>query len=236
MLRQDSSRSDPERDERKRSEPQPQNRAGNIDIQRELNRLEEMILQRPRIPFTRRTIVDEEQLLDQLDLVRVNLPKAFSEALEILCQQDEILQRAENYAQEIIETAQRRAAQTIDEMDVVRQAELKASQIQQRVQQECEAMQKATLSEIEQMRHSAQEELEQMRQMALAESKEIQNGADDYADGVLTGIEQQLTDMLRVIRNGRQQLQNDAEVRRSPQRESPGASGARSLPVSRKKN
>jgi hypothetical protein len=43
------------------------------------------------------------------------------------------------------------------------------------------------------------------------ECDDIQNGADDYADAVLTSIEQQLTEMLRVIRNGRQQLQPETE-------------------------
>jgi cell division septum initiation protein DivIVA len=71
---------------------------------------------------------------------------------------------------------------------------------------DCEAIQQATLAEVEQIRYQAQEELEDMRVRAMAECEEIQNGADDYADQVLDNIEHKLSDMLRVIRNGRDQL------------------------------
>lgn len=151
--------------------------------------------------------MDEEVLLAQLDLVRENLPAAVEEAEKIVSQRDEILLSAEEYAQELMETAERRADQMLDEMGIIQQAELEASQIRKRVQQECEVIQEQTLAEIERMRLQAQQELEQMRQLALADCDDIQNGADDYADAVLTSIEQQLTEMLRVIRNGRQQLQ-----------------------------
>jgi F0F1-type ATP synthase membrane subunit b/b' len=151
--------------------------------------------------------VDEEALLSQLDLIRENLPTAFDDAEKIVRQREEILLAAEEYAQEIMEAAERRADQLLDEMGIIQQAELEASQIRQQVQTECELIQEQTLAEIERMRLQAQQELEQMRQLALVDCEDIQNGADDYADAVLTNIEQQLTDMLRVIRNGRQQLQ-----------------------------
>lgn len=161
------------------------------------------------IPLTKRTVVDEEMMLAQLDLVRENLPKAFEDAEKIVRQREEILLQAEEYAQEIMEAAERRADQILDEMGIIQQAEMEANQIRKRVQQECEAIQEQTLAEIERMRLQAQQELEQMRLMALTECEDIQNGADDYADAVLTSIEQQLTEMLRVIRNGRQQLQGE---------------------------
>lgn len=208
MLRQDSSRSEPpDRSEFNHTPELPTNRTGGIDIQQEINRIEELLFESFHIPFTQRTLVDEEALLAQLDLIRENLPTAFDDAEKIVRQREEILLAAEEYAQEIMEAAERRADQLLDEMGIIQQAELEASKIRQQVQQECELIQEQTLAEIERMRSSAQQELEQMRQLALVDCEDIQNGADDYADAVLTNIEQQLTDMLRVIRNGRQQLQ-----------------------------
>jgi cell division septum initiation protein DivIVA len=196
-----------------------------FDIQAELNRLEELILDNPRIPFTRKTIVDEEQLLDRLDVVRINLPTAFEEAMEVVRQKEEILLQAEEYAQEMIELAKQQAAQFLDELGLVRQAETEAAQIRQAVRQECEDLQQQTLAEIEQMRMQAVQELEQMRQIAIAECEEIQDGADEYADAVLLRIEQQLGEMLRVIRNGRQQLHgNFAEPNREENSTISGAS------------
>lgn len=178
-------------------------------------------------------MVDEEALLSQLDIVRENLPTAFADAEKIVNQREEILLQAEEYAQEIMEAAERRADQILDEMGIIQQAELEANQIRKRVQQECEAIQEQTMAEIERMRLQAQQELEQMRQMALAECEDIQNGADDYADAVLGNIEQQLTEMLRVIRNGRQQLHGEPSPDYPPETD-PGAGTSRTAPPPKK--
>jgi hypothetical protein len=190
-------------------------RSGNLDIQEELNRLEELILASPRIPLTRRTLVDEDKLLDQLDFVRLALPTAFNEAAGIIQQKQEILLEAEEYGQQIVDAAQAKRAQILDESDIVRQAEREAEQLRRQVQQECEAMMEETLAEIDRKRRACQQELEEMRQTAIAQAQEIEDGADAYADGVLENIEQNLSDMLRVIRNGRGQLQPDNPPQRN---------------------
>lgn len=187
-------------------QPTPATGAAGIDIQRELNRLEELILDSPRVPMTGRTLVDEEQLLDQLDLIRLNLPGAFQEAEIIARHKDEILQEAEGYAQEIIEAAELQATQILNEMGIVQQAQIEAEQIRQQTQIDCESLQQQTLAEVDQIRYQAQQELDEIRSRALAECEEIQNGADEYADHVLGTIEQQMAEMLRVVQNGRQQL------------------------------
>lgn len=176
-----------------------------------------MIIESPHVPLTRRTLVDEDQLLDQLDLIRINLPDAFEQALDVLRQKEEILLEAEEYGQQLIEEAERVAARMLNETGIVQEAEREAYQIRQRVQQECDEMRQSTLEEIEQIREQSLQQLEQLRKAALAECEDIQNGADDYADGVLTNIEQQLTDMLRVIRNGRKQLETDAQAQQYSQ-------------------
>lgn len=183
-----------------------QNKISSVDIQEELNRLEEMVLSSPHIPLTRRTLVDEEQLLDQVDFLRLNLPAALQEAQVIVEQQQEILLNAQQQADIIIQAAEAKAAQILNETAIVRQAELAAKQIQQQMQQEYIAAQEQNLFEIDQMRQQAEQELEQMRQKAIAESQEIQQGADDYADAVLNNLQQQHEEMLRIIYNGRQQL------------------------------
>jgi len=87
-----------------------------------------------RIPLTRRTLVDEEQLLDHLDLVRLHLPAAFRKPK--LLSNKEILLQAEQHAEKLIQAAV--AAQILNEMDIIQLAELEAKQIQQQAQQECE--------------------------------------------------------------------------------------------------
>lgn len=226
MLRHDSSKIDPDYNKPSPPSEVPSGSKG-LDIQQELNQLEDIILASPRVPLTRRTLVDEEQLLDHLDLVRLHLPTAFQEAQAIIQQKKEILleaeQRAEKtlleakqYAEEILQTAEARAAQILNEIDIIQLAELEAKHIQQEAQQECEAAKEQTWAEIDQMRRKSQQELEEMRLLAIAEFEAIQKGADEYADSVLENMEQQFNGMLRIIRNGRQELQPDLPNRNLP--------------------
>jgi cell division septum initiation protein DivIVA len=177
-----------------------------LDIQRELNRMEELFIDSPHIPLLRRAIVHEDDFFDQLDMVRESLPEAFRQAEDILRQRDEILAQAEEYAQRVVEDAEQRAAQLLNDNVILRQAEYEAQQLRSQLDAECNAAQDKTIAEIEQARRRAQQDLEEMRRMGLQEAEEIQRGADEYADKVLRDMEGQMAEMLRVVRNGRQQL------------------------------
>ncbi|OKH15070.1 hypothetical protein [[Limnothrix rosea] IAM M-220] len=178
-----------------------------LDVQQQLTQLEDIIFDSPHIPLTGITMVEEEKLLEQLDLVRASLPKVIEVAMEVLQQKAQIIVEAEEYAEEIMAAAERRAAQLLDEMPLVRQAEQNAEQMRQDAEQECLNMRQSLAAEVEENRRKAYEEIREIREMAIAESTEIQQGADDYANQVLSGLEGQLTQMLGVVRNGRQQLQ-----------------------------
>ncbi|MEB3218309.1 MAG: DivIVA domain-containing protein [Nostocales cyanobacterium 94392] len=185
--------------------------SGNVDIQQELNRLEEIILTSFRIPLTRKTLVDEEKLLEQLDFIRLSLPEAFQEAILIIQQREEIFLEAEAYGQQMVEAAQAKRAQVLNESDIIRQAELETEQLKRQVQQECEQMMQETLDEIERKRRTCQQEIEEMRRQAIEEAEQIAQGADQYADNVLENIEIELTESLKIIRNGRQQLYPESQ-------------------------
>jgi vacuolar-type H+-ATPase subunit H len=187
-----------------------------LDIQVQLDRLEETILESPRIPLTRKTLIDEEQLLDLVDSIRMSLPDTLVKAEQIIRQRKEILAEAENEAEEMIQAASRRAAQMLNEMPIRQQAELEATQIRQKVERECLELQQKTLAQIEQMRSQAEREIEEFRQTTIAECQNVQNGADEYADLVLSQLEQQLKDMLKIIGNGRAQLNNEELSHKQP--------------------
>jgi len=180
--------------------------SANVDVQRELNRLEEIILDSPRVPLSRRTMIDEEVLLDQLDVIRLSLPDAFEQAELIVRQKDDILVQAEQYAQEIIASAEQQAAQILNETGILRQAEYEAQQIRNQVSQECELAHTQVMAEIEQTRRQGLRELEESNRHSLEEAEAIQRGADEYADKVLQDMESNMGEMLRIVRNGRQQL------------------------------
>ncbi|MGF1514830.1 MAG: hypothetical protein ACFB5Z_14200 [Elainellaceae cyanobacterium] len=201
-----------------------------LDIQRQISKLEDIIFEGVRIPLSRYTLIDEEEVLDQLEEVQRSLPSAFQEALMIIRQKDAILAETEQYIQEMLAAAEQRAAHMLNQTGIVRQAEMEAAQVRQGIQQEGDAMREQILQEIEQRRQQAQQEIEQMQQMAIAECSDIQQGADEYAEQVLSSVERQLTDMVRIIHNGRQQLRSDPSTstrQPPPQTRQPGQRYAR---------
>ena len=208
MLRQEPSPNEGNNEQFIESE-QSSSQSPGFDIQRELNQIEEIILDSPRILFTGRTLVDEEILLDHLDLIRMNLPGAFAEAREIMNYKEEILLEAEKYAQDIIEAAQQRANEILDESNLMRAVQAEAEAIRQQTQQECEELTRNTWAQAEQNRQQAQQEVKDLRQLTLNECEEIYQGAEEYADSVLDNLEGDLVKMLTIIRNGRQQLYQD---------------------------
>ncbi len=177
--------------------------------------MEEIILSSLRIPLTGRTLVDEEKLLEHLDFIRLSLPSLLQDASLLLAHKEEILLEAEEYGQQVVESAQAKRAQILAESDIIKQAEREAEQIRRQVQQECDAMMQETLAEIDRKRLACMQELEELRQSAIAQAEEIEDGADEYADSVLEGIEHDLKDILRIIINGRQQLRADLPPRQN---------------------
>lgn len=178
-----------------------------FSIQQELDRIEEIVLESPRVPLSGKTMVSEDALLDQLDVVRVNLPAAIQESVQITQQREEILLQAEQRAQEIVATAKEQAAVILDEMAIVRQAESQTAQLRAQTEQECAALTDQTLREIEQLQTQARKEWEETRARTISEAKTIQEDADTYADQVLANMERQFMEMLHILRNGRQQIQ-----------------------------
>jgi cell division septum initiation protein DivIVA len=187
----------------------PSRRAAEFDIYHELTQLQDLILDSFHVPGTPWTLIAEGKILDQLEIIEKSVPTAIDKAISILEEEDKIITRAQDYAAQIIQAAEHKAAQILDETGIIQQAERQALQIRQQVQQECTEIQDKTLIDLEQMRRSVEMEIEQLRHQTMQECNQIQNGADEYADAVLTHLEEQLTDMLKVVVNGRQQIHSN---------------------------
>jgi vacuolar-type H+-ATPase subunit H len=184
------------------------------DIFKAIDRLEERILNSPRVPLTGKTMVDEEVLLEQLDAIRLSLPEVVTTAREILEYKHQIVREAQQQAQQVLDEASHCAAQISNELGIVDRAEQEAKQIRQMALGECEQIRQQAFVELQQLHDCQARELGQMRQDAMAECLQIQAGADEYADRVLHNIEYQLKDLLQSIQRGRQYLNRDADALR----------------------
>ena len=166
----------------------------NIEI--ELDKLADLILNGTNIPLTELTIVDKTLLLDYINQIKANLPTVLATAIEIVNQRQEIIFEAQSYAGSIVKSAEENAAQIVQESTIVRQAELDGAKTRLQTEQECE-----------QLKQTTQNEIWQWRQEVIDECRTIQVDADLYASNVLSDIEYKLQEMLTVIQNGRQHLE-----------------------------
>jgi vacuolar-type H+-ATPase subunit H len=155
-----------------------------FNIEVELDRLKELILNSSHIPFTELAIVDDDLLLEQILHIQENLPTELATAIEIVKVRHEIIADAQSYAYSLVKSAEEKAHQIVQESVIVRQAELDGGKLRLKTEQECD----------------------QLRQNAIAECQAIQMDADHYADNVLGDLENKLQQMLDIIHNGRQQL------------------------------
>lgn len=177
-----------------------------LDIEQQINQLEEIIFDSFHLPLTSLSLINEQRLLRQVDQVKAKIPQQIEQAISILQRKKMIISEAEDTARQIIDSAQKRANQILNETGIIQQAEMEARDLRQTVQSECEALHMHTLAEVEKMRNSAMAELEHLQNTTLQEAERIQRGADDYADAVLNNLEQNLHEMLRILENGRRQL------------------------------
>jgi cell division septum initiation protein DivIVA len=177
-----------------------------------IEQLEDTILNSPRVPLTGKTIVDEEELLEQLDAIRANLPEIVAEAREILEYKDLLMRDAQQQAQQMLSEANERAYQIANELGIIDRAEQEATRIRQMTLSECEQLRQQTAIEMERVRNHNINEIERMRHQVMVECEDVQDGADAYADRILQDLEHQLSTILQSIQQGRQRLNRELRI------------------------
>jgi hypothetical protein len=66
-----------------------------------LDRLEERILNSPRVPLTGKTVVVEEELLEQIDTIRMHLPEVIAAAQEIVRHKERLIQETTSECEQL---------------------------------------------------------------------------------------------------------------------------------------
>ena len=101
-----------------------------------IDEMEEMICTASRLPLTSKALVDQEQCLATLDVLRASWPLEVLEAQRVLAQEGEVLQRAEEEGEEIKRRAERQAELILDQSQLVKVAEVRAQEVIEAAQQE----------------------------------------------------------------------------------------------------
>lgn len=94
-----------------------------------INEMEELIESSPKVPMTRRVLVDEDRLLDYLDRIRTSLPEELRQAKWVLQEREKVITDSKREALRIIEDAEKQLEKKADESEITRKAHDLAAQI-----------------------------------------------------------------------------------------------------------
>ena len=109
---------------------------------------------------------------------------------------------AQQKAEKIIADAQSEADRKLSEADFIKAVEREGIRIRNQVQEECEELKRKAL-----------EEAENIRMQAAQDALKTKEGADLFAEKVLTDLEQKLAQQQQLIKNGQiylEQLRNSS--------------------------
>lgn len=103
-----------------------------VDVLYLLDQLEEVLGAGSRVPLTSRTLVDEPEILDIIDQIRLSIPEEIKAAKRLTDQRDQVLADARAEADRILRDADTQVAERLGEHHLVRSAESRAADIQDR--------------------------------------------------------------------------------------------------------
>jgi adenylosuccinate lyase len=101
-----------------------------------IDEVEDLLCSGVSLPLTSRVLIDREQCLDTLEILRANLPWEMLEAKRILSEQEGVLEQAEVEAEEIRQLAERQAAFILDQSQLVKMAEARAYELMESKERE----------------------------------------------------------------------------------------------------
>ena len=144
----------------------------------------------PLIP-RRYTIVKTKEIETLIDRIYAALPVEVQEARAFLRRREELQLEAQQKAERIINDAQMEADRKLSEADFIKALEKEGIRIRTQVQEECE-----------EIKRKAMEEADNIRVQATEDAMKTREGAELYAEQVLTNLERDLTQLQQVVKNG----------------------------------
>ena len=157
-----------------------------------MNELEEA-LDNKGFPLLGFSVVKKDTVTNILDKLYAALPDEIKEARALLRRKDELQYEAQQRAEKV---AQSEANRLLSESDLLRA-----------VQREAEKIKEQVITDCEEIKRKAMDEAESVRAQAADEASRIKDGANIYAEQVLTNLEQNLGQLQEIVKNGQVQLE-----------------------------
>lgn len=169
------------------------------DILYLVERLEQILSQGWRVPFTTNAVIDEDALIDVIEQMHIAIPTEVRQAQQLMQQKDQFLSEARDEADALVAEARREAGTLIE--DATHEADRLVTETDIVAQ--------------------ARDRADQIVAEANREADDVRAGADSYAVDVLSRIHHELNAYLRQVDNGLARLQPPPPLEAEP--ESQGA-------------
>lgn len=158
----------------------------------ELLKLLEIVLEKsfPILP-NYLVAVKVKEIESLIDRIYASLPSEVQEARAFLRRREELQIEAQQKAEKIIIDAQNEASRLLSESDILRAVQKEAEKIKEQVIADCEDIKRKSL-----------DDAENVRLQAADEAIRIREGAEIYAEQVLTNLERDLGQLQQVVKNG----------------------------------
>ena len=111
-----------------------------MDILNLVNKLEELFSQGRSFPFTHNVMINEDQMIDLIDQMRISIPEEIKRSQQILAQRDRILARAKDEHDRMLEIANEKREQLISAHEISVEATNRAKQIISQAQTEADVI------------------------------------------------------------------------------------------------
>lgn len=148
------------------------------------------------------TIVNKKDMEKYIDMIYEALPREVQEARLFMKRKEELHNEARQEAVKIVQDAQAEADRKLSESEQIKAIEREGIRIKNEVVDECGKT-----------KHIALQDAEEIRLQATEEAMKIREGAELYAQQVLTSLEENLTQLQQVVKNGQiyiEQLRSDS--------------------------
>lgn len=171
-----------------------------MTIESLVDEIEDILEEGKKVPFSSGLLLDVNEIKRVIEDIRLNMPDELMQARKIASERKEILNAAQNSADDIIAGAQRRAKELIEAHEITKGAEAAAADIM--------AQARAQAGEIvEGARATASELTDQAQKW----SNDMRSSAGEYVENIVALADETLTNSVNEIRRARQSLRAAAQ-------------------------
>lgn len=100
-----------------------------IDILHLVDRLEKLLNQSWRLPFTSNVVIQEDAFLDIIDQMRISIPEEVKQSKRVTAERERLLEQAQEEADRIVALAQEQAGNLANDHQIMKAAYAKADEI-----------------------------------------------------------------------------------------------------------